>query len=505
MKKWILIIAVVVVGATFSRELWRWGVCHQYVDKGHSLVLLSKMGPAAPKDSYANEEQSGVIKNILGPGRHFPNPIYYGCQDVPDVLTKPGNIRRVTNKLGKDLPNGRFLANADEKGMWQRVLVPGAQRINPFGQEVKDEEPATRVPPGYVGVQTLREGEKKGILDTVLQAGVYYINPMELRVDTVEVGYRELSITTEVQTKEITLSGSTKVTAEAPVQGTGVSFPLSDGNQMYVDVTCIWGIWAQDAPRIIREYGSIDNVENNIIVPQLLSICKNNGSNLTTRQFIEGLSRDDFQHKVTVDLQTMGQQKGIKVSTVLVRGFHPDPLIMATIQARIVAEEEKNTLAIEQDRDTVRANLEQAERKVGVTIHDFDAETTALVAVELEVGQKKAAEIKKSADRQVAAVLAQAAETQKEAALIRGRAEAEVIEAKKKAEASKLQFLIDAYGGPIPYRTAQFAQNLPTDLDIEFRYAGPGTFWTNSTDIQELAAKRLLAEPATPQEKQSGK
>ena len=90
-------------------------------------------------------------------------------------------------------------------------------------------------------------------------------------------------------------------------------------------------------------------------------------------------------------------------------------------------------------------------------------------------------------------MLKTAEETKAQTVKILGRADADVIEAMKKAEAKKLELLIEAYGGPDQYNLATFAQSLPEDIQIEYRYAGLGTLWTDvKTTLTEMAAKKIL-------------
>jgi uncharacterized membrane protein YqiK len=133
---------------------------------------------------------------------------------------------------------------------------------------------------------------------------------------------------------------------------------------------------------------------------------------------------------------------------------------------------------------------------VEVATIDFDSETTTLVAGEKEKGLKKAAETKEQANRKVAELEKQTAEIKAQITRILGQAGADVIEATKKAEASGLQLMIEAYGGAESYNLASFAESLPTGLKIEYRYAGKGTLWTDA-NIKEkaLAAKKILTQP----------
>ena len=483
----ILLLLVVVFLLWF---IWQWGVCRKWCPQGMSLRIYRKTGTPAGKDEYAQEGQKGVQGRLLGPGRHLGiDPWRYEVEKVTDFVILPRKIGVVKSNIGKDLPPGRFLADDGEKGTRKRVLTPGAWRINTFGQEVTEAD-ATVIKPGYVGVQTLREGAEKGVLDTVLQAGYYNINPFEIRVDEVEIGYRVWDIRSERRVVEIVEEGIKKK-VDRVVEGTGVAFPLADGKQMHLDFTVVWGIFPADAPRIIKDYGNVAMVEDKIIEPQVLSICKNAGSNLTTQQFIEGTTRENFQNAVTDALQKMGEQKGIHFLIALVRGFHVSEDIRNTIQARMLAEEEKITLAIEKGRETVNAKLEEAKRMVDVAIKDFGAETEALVQDELEKGKKRAASTRAEADRNVAELEKKTAEKTAEIVKTVGKAEAEVIQATKEAEATLYKLLVDAYGGPAVYNMATFAEQLPEGIEIEYRYAGPGTFWTDK-DSGSLSQKALM-------------
>ena len=484
---------------------------YEWCPRGESLLLTRKTGAASVQGGYAQPGEKGVLEAMRGPGRHFINPWTYTVKRVRDVQIKPGEIATIKNNMGKELPADRYIAEADEKGTQRLVLTPGVWRINTFGQVVSNPLQATIIRPGYVGVQTRREALAKdprsGLLKTVLQAGYYNLNPVEIRVDPIEIGYRVWEISADME--QVLVDG---LPVNRPKEGTGVSFPLADGKQMHLDFTVVWGIFPEDAPRIVGEYGTVEMVESKIIEPQVLSICKNAGSNLTTQQFIEGATREKFQQNVTQALQKMGKEKGIHFLIALVRGFHPAEDIKAAIQARMLAEEEKITLKVEQQREELAADLEQALRMVDVAIKDFDAQTEAMVQKEMEQGNKTAAEVEAQADRKVAGLNKQGAEINAQTIRILGQADADVIEAKKKAEARRLELLVAAYGGPEPYNLATFADGLPEDLDIEFRYAGEGTFWTDTkSSLVEKAARKMLQDgqptppgDAAPNEKAPG-
>ena len=483
--------------------IWDWMITRKYCEIGHSLMVTRKTGEGAPPDKYAGEGQQGVREQMKGPGRHFINPFSYSVTRLKDIVVGPGKICLIKNNLGKDLPPGRFIANPGEKGTLRNVLTPGTWRINSHGQSHEMVD-ATEVRPGYVGVQTLREKrvdpitkkvQNKGILPNTLQPGIYYINPREIKVDIVEIGYQEWSRSPEYSWVNVTDKSGKALRIKEFVKGTGVSFPLADGKEMYLDFTVVWGIFPENAPRIISEYGTVEMAESKIIEPQVLSICKNLGSNLTTKEFIEGITREEFQVKVTTALQEMGKKKGLDILIALVRSFHPAEDIKATIQERMIAEEEKKTLLIEQETDTVAAGLEQARKMVDIAITDFDGETAAMVAQEKEDGDAKAATTMAEADKAVATLNRTEKEVKADARKIEGQAKADVTQAMKKAEAMQKKLLIDAFGGADFYNLSQFAEGLPADLKIRYLSHGPGTLWTNPRmNLKDLSAKKILEQ-----------
>ena len=194
-----------------------------------------------------------------------------------------------------------------------------------------------------------------------------------------------------------------------------------------------------------------------------------------------------------IPLSKWVSKRGIHILTALVRRFHPDPEIKATIQATLLAEEEKLTLSIEKDRDKVAANLEQAIRKVEIAQTDFDAETQKLVSAEKQEGIKEAAEIKENANRTVASLEKETAEIDAKAVVIAGQAEADVIKAKKVADAQGLKLQVNAYGSADVFNLSTFADMLSDNLKIVYKYSGDGTLWTDpGADLSDTAAKTIL-------------
>jgi len=185
--------------------IWQWFFCRFYVGPDQIAIITAKSGePLAPGQILAGEGQRGVRERVLAEGRHFLNPWAYEHELAPITVIPAGKVGVVTAKVGTDLPEGEFLAEAGQKGIWKEVLGPGKYRLNPVGYQI-DIVDAISVPVGYVGVVTslsgkqapegkfAREGEK-GIRAEVLAPGLYYVNPRRFQVDVVEVGINQVAL-----------------------------------------------------------------------------------------------------------------------------------------------------------------------------------------------------------------------------------------------------------------------------------------------------------------------
>ena len=175
-----------------------------YVPPGEMLIIIAKSGSDLPKDQNVATEpgQKGIQLEVYGEGRHFVLPYFFETQLEKLITIPPKKIGLVTALVGKAPLQGSPLVNDDEKGVRRRVLSPGKYRLNPFAYKV-EIFPAVEIGPGFVGAVTslvgnppkgrfARPGEK-GILRQILQPGIYYLNPSEFLVQEVEVGINQVS------------------------------------------------------------------------------------------------------------------------------------------------------------------------------------------------------------------------------------------------------------------------------------------------------------------------
>jgi regulator of protease activity HflC (stomatin/prohibitin superfamily) len=207
--------------------VWKWGFCRFYVEPNEMAIIIAKSGePMPPGQILADRGQKGIQRRVLGEGRHFLNPILYTHEIRNVTIIDPGKVGVVTSKVGDDLPEGEFLADTGQKGIWKTLLGPGKYRMNPYGYQI-DVVNAISIPIGYAGVITSLSGEQalpgqfatanqKGVRRDILQPGLYYVNPKQYKVDVLEIGVNQVSLLGKTGGEVVTKTR--QITANAAMQ-----------------------------------------------------------------------------------------------------------------------------------------------------------------------------------------------------------------------------------------------------------------------------------------------
>jgi len=508
---------------------FHWIVNRVYVEDGESLMLRYK-GPLifgsrtqAETGMWAEEGQMGVLANLRGPGRHFYCPIWYERTVVPDIVIKPGEVGVVTCKLGKDLPAGEYLVEGDigkteHKGILRKVLHPGRYRINPYGYDVEIVQTQefesgnqkkvagwVSIPTGYVGVVTNlapnpATGAKTGIQDNVLPPGIYPVNGREQNIDIVEIGFRQSTIQMDVKRGP---DGRPLVDAETGEpqiadDNSGIEFPSSDGFSIHMDFTAIWGLMPNQAPHAVRTIGNVEMVEQKIVLPQIESICRNNGSEYKAVQLLVGNDREKYQSESLAEFHQVLDEKQITLLYGLVRHVYIPRTVREPIQNSFIADELKLTRAQEQLTAKEEGSLREAEQKVELASKTVEAETKKLVQTRLAAGDREAEGIRAETTKLVAAIEKETATFKAQAKEILGQAEQSGIQLQEEAKSDRFRLAVQAFGTPQAYNNWIFATGLPENVDLKLLYAGQGTLWTDMNNLGARVQIPLDNKPATP-------
>lgn len=532
-----LIGALVAVGGILVAIVlgWVWCCCRFYVPAGHMAIVTAKTGDPLPAGAILAEEgQKGVRREPLAEGRHFLNPITHDWRVVPITRIPAGSVGLVTSKNGKELPSGEILApDRDSKGVWKDVLGPGSYRLNPEGYTV-DILNAINIPIGYVGVVTSQTGKpaaaglfaqpgEKGVLEKVLQPGLYYVNPRAYQVDVVEIGMNQVSIVGKSGTVVLTKAQSQSANglgdlqkqtiakqeqkraeyvsrnADAGMKTKGgvpqaslsasdsvafgmnqfVQFPSSDGFAIMLDMTVEFELMPESISKIFMLYGDLPAVVSKIIMPQILSISRMKGSDYKAREFIDGEGRQKFQTEMTEELVRVMKEKSIVVRNAIVRHVEVPAEILAPIQSAAIAKEQDLTNVTQQETEKRRAELNTETAKVVQLRREVEQETAKLVATIAAETKKDVAGIEADAKLAVAKIDLDCAKIQAQIIETKGLADVQARFTVENEEARGKQRIAAAFKDRSLWADLKFAEALNPDLSIRVLHAGEGTLWTD--------------------------
>ncbi|MCA9051024.1 MAG: band 7 protein [Planctomycetaceae bacterium] len=516
----------------FGVEAFQWTFNRVYVPEGHSMVLRYKgpplpllpgsrpvagQGQFAKVDENGNPLEIGILKDMLGPGRHFLWIGWWQTKLIPDVVVKPGEVAVVSSKMGADLKDGQFLVDGDldqttNKGILRKVLGPGTYRINDYAYNVKVIESEViqsgqqtkhagwvSIPTGYVGVVTnLTDNPltsaQPGIQDKVLQPGLYPVNPNEQHIDIIGIGFAEKSVKSNLLSRDgvpvLDESGEPAVMDDE----SGISFPSNDGFRIHMDFTAVWGIMPDQAADVIRKFGALDAVEAKVVVPQIESICRNKGSSLGAVDLLVGETRQLFQDEVSAAFQKILEDKGLTLLHGFVRNIHIPQEVRKPIQEKFVADELKLTRDQELLTATTEAALREAEKKVELETERIRAETKKAVAQAEAEGEKQAEETHAETLKKVAVIERQTAELEAQASVTLGKAKASAKQLEAEAKSELFGLAVSAFGSGAAYNQWTFATGLPDDVQLDMLYAGEGTFWTDLKGFTDVMLGRQASE-----------
>lgn len=524
------VVAVLLAYFVVYEGFWVWVVENTVVPADKMLVLVAKTGESMPPGQIiASPGQKGVLLEPLGPGRHFINPFMYERQLKDQIVVHGGEIGIVINKHGKELPAGEFLAGPDERGIQRDVLLPGTYKLNPYAYEIRVLK-MVEIEPGYVGVVTSRSGKpaatqlaepgERGVQKSVLQPGLYSLNPEAYSVDQIEIGFNQVTMAHAGKLPQTQTYGQMASRERvAAVIGKGlpaeerqtgqaniailpaVTFPSSDGFEITIDVTLLWQLLPQDAPSVVSRYGNIKKIEQNILIPQINSTARIKGSTFGAVDFIVGDKREQFQHDFQSTIETTLREKKLQVDLALVQDTLVPDNISGPIQDARIAAEWNVTNAEKTKTEAKKGELDETVGRIRQSEQVVEFETQRLEGNIRAEQEKQVNEIAAQTRLLVADVARQTAAIRADVRRKLGGAEAKVVELKGKAEGEGYALQVKAAGSPQDYIQYRFATQLPDKIQLSLIYAGPGTLWTDLEKAGQAAPLEILKQLREPEKK----
>ncbi|MHC4713449.1 MAG: SPFH domain-containing protein [Planctomycetota bacterium] len=473
----LLALPLLFVALVFAGAVWVWFGWRIPVGKGQFVPLLRKTGGDITNEMIlVGPEFKGPQFEILKEGRHFKNPYNWWWPGPIDATIIPtGKVGIVVRKYGKPLAEGQVVAEADdEKGILKATLLPGRHYLNTWAYDVKMVD-MVKVEPGHMGVVTLLVGEtapdpnvfvvaegKRGTQPTLLGPGthpahsnifVHKVTPVDTRFQKFEMADKDAVFFLSVDGFDITVEGTIEWAPDKQ--------SLPELFVKYVDL--------QD----IDESGGINSVAYKYVLQIARSLIRLEGGRHKAVEYMTGDTRIAVQDEVEKRLRESCQQEGIIIRSFVIRAAEPPTRIREQYERREIARREVERFQKEIEMEIGTVVTEDGKPKVdpdGKPIRrggrlekvlqerEKDRQTRfgkvrGLAAENIRKAEEYSKVELTRADKMVTVAEINLEAAQDKAAAIRetGFAEAEVIVMQNQAEAEGVKARISAFGSGEKY------------------------------------------------------
>ncbi|MEJ7676353.1 MAG: prohibitin family protein [Segetibacter sp.] len=186
-----------------------------------------------------------------------------------------------------------------------------------------------------------RENAFGKVQNDVLNSGLHFINPL------MEVNR------TDVRTQNYTMSG---VKDEGDKGGDdAIRVLTSDGLEVIIDLTVLYRVQANEAPRLVRETGL--DFKDKIVRPVTRTKIRDNSVYYTAID-LYSTKRDEFQTRIYKTIEDNFKKRGLELEQLLVRNITLPNRVKAAIEEKINAEQEAQKMLF-----VLQKERQEAERK----------------------------------------------------------------------------------------------------------------------------------------------
>jgi uncharacterized membrane protein YqiK len=460
---------------------WQFAVSMQpftVIPEGNIGLILSNDGAEIPtgailgrkvdsdnfqdaKKFLDNGGQKGRQTAYITAGTYRINTYAFTITVTDMVIIHENMVGIVTTLDGKPIENGQiagkyieehnnfqdfdtFLKNGGNRGLQPTIILAGSYNINPWAIQI-EEVPMTEVPIGHVGVVISYIGEdgkdlsgesfKHGNIVSKGQRGVwmepygpgkYPFNKYIMKV--------ELVPTTNLV---LNWANSRSEAHQLDKNLCTITVRSQDGFPFNLDVSQIIHIPANEAPKVIARFGSMDNLVSQVLEPTIGNYFRNSAQDSDVIAFLA--TRKERQQAAKDNMRTVLDEYNVIAVDTLIGDIVPPESLMKTLTDRKIAQEEEKTYATQQMAQEKRQGREKQ-----TAIADMQKEIVK-AQQNVEIAQRTADSVVKKAEGDANSLVLQV-NAEATATKMRANAEAEATKARAgaQAEATKLNASADA-------------------------------------------------------------
>ena len=460
---------------------WQYGVNMQaflVIPEGNVGLILSNDGAEIPtgailgrrveSDNFQdavsflnNGGQKGRQTGYITAGTYRINSYAFTVTITPMIIIHENMVGIVTCLDGLPIESGQiagkyveghnnfqdfdtFLKLEGNRGLQPSIILAGSYNINPWAIQI-EEVPMTDVPIGYVGVvisyigmdgkDVTGEGFKHGNIVSKGQRGVwmepygpgkYPINKYTMKVELVPTTNLVLNwANTRSESHQLDKNLST------------ITVRSQDGFPFNLDVSQIIHIPANEAPKVIARFGSMNNLVSQVLEPTIGNYFRNSAQDSDVIAFLS--TRKERQQAAKDNMREVLDEYNVNAVDTLIGDIVPPESLMKTLTDRKIAQEEEKTYATQRMAQEKRQGMEKE-----TAIADMQKEIVK-AQQSVEIAQRTADAVVKKAEGDANSLILQV-EAEATATKKRANAEAEATKARAgaQAEATKLNASADA-------------------------------------------------------------
>lgn len=477
--------------------MWPWQysvdmVPFTVIPEGKLGLVLSKDGAEIPTgrilarkvdcDNFQDAEkflqnggQRGRQTAFITAGSYRINTFLFNIAITEQVSINENRVGIVTTLDGEPLPQGQiagkdvaghnnfqdidsFLHAGGNRGLQPQVILAGSYYINPWAVQI-EERPMTDVPIGHVGVVISYMGEDgkdltgesfkhgnivskgyRGVWMEPLGPGKYPINVYTMKVEVVPTTNLVLNWANARSEAHALDKNLSTITVRS-----------KDGFPFNLDVSQIIHIPANEAPKVIARFGSMNNLVSQVLEPTIGNYFRNSAQDSDVISFLS--TRKERQDAAKQHIQLVLEQYNVNAVDTLIGDIVPPEALMKTLTDRKIAQEEektyetqrmaqekrqgveKETAIADMQKDIVKAqqSVEIAQRTADATVKKAEGDATSM---KLQVNaEAEATKMRANAESEATKLRAAA---QAESTKLNAVAEAERIAKTGSAEAEKI-------------------------------------------------------------------
>ncbi len=408
-----------------------------------------------------NGGQRGRQTAFITAGSYRINRFVFEINLVDQTLIKESMVGIITSMDGEPLSHGQiagpmieghnnfqdidtFLKNGGSRGLQPQVILAGSYYINTWAVQI-EEAYMTEVPIGYVGVvisfigedgvdvtgESFKHGNivsrgQRGVWVEPFGPGKYALNRYTMRIE-------------QVPTTNLVLNWA-NARSEAHALDKNlctITVRSKDGFPFNLDVSQIIHIPANEAPKVIARFGSMNNLVSQVLEPTIGNYFRNSAQDSDVISFLT--TRKERQDSAKAHIRAVLEEYNVNAVDTLIGDIVPPEALMKTLTDRKIAQEEEKTYETQRMAQEKRQGMEKE-----TAIADMQREIVK-AQQSVEISQRTADSVVKKAEGDATSLKLQV-NAEAEATRMRATAEAEAtkLRAGAQAESTKLNASADA-------------------------------------------------------------